>query len=368
MKVSFNYLKEQFSDCAEDYLNDFRPIIASGEFTFGPFVEAFEKKFADYVGVKHVIGTCNGTDALILALKGAGIQPGDEVITVPNTFYATVGAIVACGARPVFVDCDDRYQIDVTKIESVLTQKTKAIVPVHWGGASPDMIAIMALAEKRGLKVVEDACPSVGARIGSKFAGTFGHVNGFSMHPLKPLNVMGDGGMVATNDDQVAQYLRTYQNHGMTDRDHISMWGINSRLQPIQAVVASRVLDQIEDSLAIRNRNTRQLDEGLNGLEDFIRHPLRLAGSREACQLYLVTAKKRDGLVSYLTKNGIEVKVHYPVPLHLQPAAAGLGYKLGDFPMAETQAREIMTIPSHQYVTPDQIDFILEKIRGFYKV
>lgn len=366
MRVKYSYLKEQFAHPMEAYINDLRPLMASGEFTFGPFVEAFEKKFAHYLGVKHAIGTCNGTDALILSLKSLGIKTDDEVITVPNTFYATVGAIVATGATPVFVDCDERYQIDTTKIEKAITSRTKAILPVHWAGCSPDMEAILKIGDRHGLTVVEDACPAVGAKVNGRFAGTFGKVNAFSMHPLKPLNVMGDGGIIVTDDDQIAQWVRTYQNHGMTDRNHISMWGVNTRLQPIQAVVASRVLDTIEELIAARNRNARQLDAGLRDLVDFIHPPERPSGYREVYQLYLVSAKNRNQLADYLIKQGVEAKIHYPIPLHLQKAAVGLGYKRGDFPVSERQADEILTLPAHQYVSSAQIEYIINLIQSFY--
>lgn len=366
MKVKYSYLEEQFSQNVEKYFEDLRPLIASGEFTFGPFVTAFEKKFAKYIGVKHAIGTCNGTDALIICLKSLGIKAGDEVITVPNTFYATVGAIVAVGARPVFVDCDERYQIDANKIEKAITSKTKALLPVHWAGCSPDMEAIVKIANRHGLGVVEDACPATGAKINNRFAGSFGKVNAFSMHPLKPLNVMGDGGIVVTNDDKLAEWIRIYQNHGMVDRDTISMWGINTRLQPIQAVVASRVLDEIEDSIAARNKNAHQLDDGLKNLEKFVFIPKRPDNNREVYQLYQIGVKRRDDLVRYLMDQDIEAKVHYPIPLHLQKAAANLGYRQGSFPVSERQAGELLTLPAHQYITADQIDFMIQKIRDFY--
>ena len=367
MQVKYSYLNEQFAEPMEDYINDLRPLIKSGEFTFGPFVDAFEKKFAKYIGTKHAIGTCNGTDALIMSLRSIGIKSGDEVITVPNTFYATVGAIVAVGAKPVFVDCDERYQIDVSKIESAITPKTRAILPVHWGGCSPDIKTILEIASKHNLEVVEDACPSVGAKVDGKSAGSFGRVNAFSMHPLKPLNVMGDGGIIVTDDDNVAQFIRTYQNHGMTDRDHISMWGINTRLQPIQAVVGSRVLDTMEDIIEIRNRNARQLDEGLSRLEGRIWIPSRPKSNREVYQLYQIGVTNRKEILPYLIEKGIEAKVHYPVPLHLQKAAKSLGHKLGDFPVCERQADEILTIPAHQNVSSEQIDFILNTFYSFYK-
>ena len=365
MRVKYSYLAEQFAN-VEDYFTDLRELVKSGEFTLGPYVDRFEKKFADYIGVKHVISTNTGTDALILALKAAGVKPGDEVITVPNTFFATVGAIVAVGARPVFVDCDDRFQIDASKIEKAMTKLTRVILPVHWAGCPPDMKAIMAIADKHKIAVVEDACPAVGAKVNGRFAGTFGKVNAFSMHPLKPLNVWGDGGMVATDSDEAASFLKLYRNHGMSDRDHIDLWGVNSRLQPVQAIVGMRVLDTIESLIESRIRNARLLDQGLKGLHEFIRTPRRPEGVREVYQLYIACATRRDELVNYLIAHEVEAKIHYPIPLHLQKAAANLGYQKGDFPVCEKQAGEILTIPSHQFITEKQIHHMVELIRSFY--
>ncbi len=339
---------------------------ASGEFTLGPFVEAFEAKFANYVGARHCISTNNGTDALILALKAAGIGPGDEVITVTNTFYATAGAIVAVGARPALVDCDQRFQMDAEKISAAVTKNTRAILPVHWAGASPDMNRILDVAEAHGLTVIEDACPAVGAYVDGKHAGTLGKLGAFSMHPLKPLNVMGDGGMTVTDDDTLARWMRRYRNHGMADRDHIDFWGVNMRLQPFQAIVGSRVLDTVADLVSVRNRNARRLDEGLRELPEFVTVAERWAGNIEAQQLYLACFERRDALLQFLISRGIEAKVHYPVPLHLQKAALGLGYKRGAFPVAEYQADHLITLPAHQFITAEQIDYMLETIREFY--
>ena len=366
MRVPYNYLDKQFANI-DGYFEDLKGLVASGEFTLGPYVDKFEKKFADYIGVKHVISTNTGTDALILALKAAGVKPGDEVITVANTFVATAGAIVAAGARPVFVDSDERYQIDVNLIEKAITSRTRAIVPVHWAGCPCDIEKVVAIAKKHKLKVVEDACPSVGAKINGKSAGTFGDVNAFSMHPLKPLNVWGDGGMIVTDNDEIYSWLKLYRNHGLADRDHVELWGVNSRLQPVQAVVATRLLDEMEWVIEQRIRNTRLLDEGLAGLRDFIRTPKRLKEHREVYQLYLVSATRRNELVKYLIQNEVEVKIHYPIPLHLQNASKIFGYKKGDFPVAEKQADEVMTIPSHQFITPEQIAYTVELIKKFYK-
>lgn len=365
MKVQYSYLDQQFSDF-DAYLPELRKLVSSGEFTLGPFVEAFEKKFAAYIGVKHAIGTNTGTGALILSLKAVGVQPGSEVITVANTFIATAGAIVAVGARPVFVDCDERYQIDVTKIEAAISPNTAAIIPVHWAGASPDLQNILEIANRHGIPIVEDACPSVGATIDGRFAGTFGNVNAISMHPLKPLNVWGDGGVVVTNDDKAAEFLRLYQNHGLLDRNHVEIWGVNERLQPVQAVVGNRLLDTIEDLVEARIRNAQLLDEGLKGLESHIHTPHRPENNREVYQLYLATATHRNELVEFLVTHEIEAKVHYPIPIHLQNAARGLGYKRGDFPVCERLAGEVITLPAHQHITEDQIAYTLESIRQFY--
>jgi aminotransferase EvaB len=370
MRVKYSYLEDQFApDQIEGILREVREeLIPSGEFTLGPFVERFEKKFAAYIGVKHAIGTNTGTGALILALRALGVGHGDEVISVPNTFIATIGAIVAVGARPVFVDVDERYQIDPDRIEAAITPRTKALLPVYWGGCCPDMPRVLEIADRHGLPVVEDACPAVGAQINGRFAGTWGRVSAFSMHPLKPLNVMGDGGIVVTDDDQIATWLRLYRNHGLSDRDHVDLWGVNERTQPFQAIVARHLLDRIEGIIEARNRNARLLDEGLAPLGEFIRTPQRPANHREVYQLYLASATRRDELVAFLVDRGVEVKVHYPIPVHLQAAAKGLNHTRGDFPVSERQAGEVLTIPSHQHLHPEQMAHVVACIREFYGV
>ena len=366
MRVPYNYLPMQFED-SDAIFADWKKLIASTEFTLGPVMEAFEEKFANYVGMKHCIATNNGTDALILAFKSIGLKPGDEAITVCNTFYATVGAIVACGATPVFVDCDERFQIDASKIEVAITPNTKVIVPVHWGGASPDMDAIVAIAAKHNLEIVEDSCMGIGASINGRSPGTYGQVNAYSMHPLKSLNAMGDGGMVVTNDDALASWMRKYRNHGMVDRNHIEFWGVNMRLQPLQAVVVSHGLDDLPRVIEKRNHNAARLDKGLLELAPEVIIPARPEGYKETFALYMGLFEDRDTILAFLIRTGIEAKIHYPVPLHLQKAADALGYKKGSFPVAEIQADKLITLPIHQFVEDDQIDFMIEKIAEFYK-
>ena len=365
MRVPYNYLPMQFQD-NDKIFEDWKKLINTTEFTLGPVMEAFEKKFASYVGMKHCIATNNGTDALILSFKALGLGPGDEAITVCNTFYATVGAIVACGATPVFVDADDRYQIAISKIEAAITEKTKVIVPVHWGGASPDMDAIVKIAKKNNIEIVEDACMGIGASIHGRSPGTFGKVNAYSMHPLKSLNVMGDGGMVVTNDDSIAEWMRKYRNHGMVDRNHIEFWGINMRLQPLQAVVASHGLDELDQVIAKRKYNADRMDKALKQLTPEVSIPHRPEGYLETYALYMPLFEKRDELLKFLIDNEIEAKIHYPIPLHLQQAAESLGYQKCSFPVAEAQADKLITLPTHQFVTDEQIDFILSKIKEFY--
>jgi dTDP-4-amino-4,6-dideoxygalactose transaminase len=213
-KVPYNYLPQQFND-HKLFFELWKPVLETGEFTLGPFVENYEKRFANYVGSKYCIAVNNGTDALILALRALGIQKGDEVITPCNSFYATTGAIVATGATPVFTDVDDRYQIDIEDLEKLINKKTKMILPVHWAGASPDMYKISEIAKNNKLFILEDACMAIGGRIRGKSPGTFSEIGAFSMHPLKSLNVAGDGGMVVTDNIELYDWMKKYRNHGM---------------------------------------------------------------------------------------------------------------------------------------------------------
>jgi len=365
MIVPFNYLPFQFKN-TKIFFKEWKKLIKTSNFTLGPYIQKFENKFSKFIGVKHCISTNSGTDALILALKSLGLKKNDEVITVCNTFYATAGAIVACGAKPVFIDVDERYQIDINKIERAISKKTKIILPVHWGGASPDMEKIMKIARTNNLKVVEDACMGIGAKIKNKNPGSFGEVNALSMHPLKSLNVMGDGGMVVTNNDRIALWLKKYRNHGMIDRDHISDWGVNMRLQPLQAAVAGIELKKVNKIVKKRNENARILDKLLSKIK-YVKIPERKKFYKETFALYMARFKKRDELKSYLIKNGIDVKIHYPIPLHLQKPSKKMGYKKGDFPKAEKQARELLTLPVHQYLNRSQLNFMIKKIENFYQ-
>ncbi len=367
MKVPFNYLPQQFSNLSP-YIHNWRSLAKSSEFTLGPFVKKFENQFAKYIGAKYCVSTNNGTDALILCLKALNIGKGDEVITVCNTFYATAGAIVACGAKPILVDCDDRYQINLNEIEKKINKKTKAIMPVHWGGASPEMSKILKIARKYKIDVIEDACMGIGAKIKGKSPGTFGKINAFSMHPLKSLNVMGDGGMVVTNNKKIFVWLKKYRNHGMISRDKIEFWGVNNRLQPFQAIVASQEMKKIDNVIAKRNRNAKKMDDLLTPIYPNVIIPRRLKGYKETFALYMCLVKRRSALVKYLKKNNIETKIHYPIPLNKQKATKYLKLNQKNFKIGNAQCKKLLTLPIHQYLNKKQISFIGQKIKKFYKL
>lgn len=365
MKVFYNYLPNEFEE-VENIILDWRKLIKSSDFTLGQFVNNFEEKFKNFLDIKHCISTNNGTDALILSLKSLGVGQGDEVITVTNTFYATVGAIVATGATPVLIDSDERFQINTNEIEKNINTKTKAIMPVHWGGASPNMEQVMKIAEKYNLFVVEDACMGIGAIADGKNPGTFGNVNAFSMHPLKSLNVMGDGGLVVTNDDKLAEWMRKYRNHGMIDRDHIEFWGVNMRLQPLQAIVASHRLDELNNTIKKRNENAKYLDDKLKKYTKEIFIPERVPNNVETFALYMGLFKDRDKLRDYLISKNIEVKIHYPIPLHKQKAAKTNCVITDNLLNSEKQANQLLTIPVHQYLDIEHMEYVVENIKKFY--
>lgn len=368
MKVNYNYLPQEFKN-VEYIFSDWQKLIDSTEFTLGSFVEKFENKFKEFVGSDFCVSTNNGTDALILSLKSLGIGKGDEVITVANTFYATVGAIVAVGATPVLVDADERFQIDTSKIQEAISGKTKAVIPVHWGGASPDIKSIKEICDDRQIKMVEDACMGIGAKVQDLNPGTIGQVNAYSMHPLKSLNVMGDGGMVVTNNESLYNWMKKYRNHGMIDRDHIEFWGVNMRLQPLQAIVASHGLDRLEKTITKRNDNAKILDQGLQKLNEFVHLPDRPAGNKETFALYMALFEKRDELVDYLISKQIEVKIHYPVPLHKQKAAMdNCIFDKNNLKNVEYQASKLITLPVHQFLDESHMHYVLENIFKFYGV
>lgn len=365
MKVEFSYLGRQF-DQPDQIFEDLKEFVKTGDFTLGKKLEEFEAKFADFIGVRHAIGVNSGTDALFLSLKSQGIGAGDEVITSAETFIATVGAIVAAGARPVFVDVNDQYEINADLIEKAITKKTKAIMPVWFTGNAPDMSIILRIAEKYGLPIVEDSCCAIDAAIDGKKAGSFGLTGAFSFHPLKNLNVWSDGGMITTNSYKLAAKLKLLRNHGLSSRDEIEIFGFNSRLDTIQAVIALRMIDEVEKITDQRIANARKLDNGFASLSEFIEIPKRRQNVRQVFHLYMVRVKDRDKLLEHCIKNGVEAKVHYPIPLPYQKCCRNLGNNKGDFPKTERDCSSVITFPAHQYLTNGEIQYVVKTVKEFY--
>jgi len=366
MKICYSYLEQQFADI-EPYLDDIRTLVKTGDFTLGKALTEFEVRFAKLLSLPYAVGVGTGTDALMLSLKILGVGPGDEVITVPNTFVATVGAIAMTGAKPVFVDNNEEYTIDVTKIEEAITPHTKAILPVHLTGCPADMPAIWEIAESRRLMIVEDAAQAILASIDGKSVGSWGATAGFSLHPLKNLNIWGDGGIIVMRSEELRDKLRLYRNHGMATRDEIAFWSHNCRLDTLQAVVANRLLSQVHAITDQRIANARRYDQAFSDLEENVRIPPRRPNVKQVFHTYVIRVKDRDRLYLYLNEHGVEAKIHYPIPLHLQKAAAGLGYKKGDFPICEEDCRTILTLPVHQHLRSNEIEYVIDCVRRFYR-
>jgi dTDP-4-amino-4,6-dideoxygalactose transaminase len=353
---------------AEDMLNDIKELLLkTGQFTLGPQVEEFEARFARLCQTKYAIGLNSGTDALFLTLKALGIGHGDEVITPPNSFIATTASIATVDAKPVFVDVNDEYNLNPNLIEGAITPRTKAIMPVHLTGAPADMPKIMDIAKRHNLAVIEDAAQAISASIDGKTVGSFGTTGCFSMHPLKNLNVWGDGGVAVTDSEEMYDRLVLLRNHGLSNRDECDVFAYNSRLDTLQAIVANRLMDDMDDITNARIRNAGIYDKELSRLDDYVAVPPRLSNVRQVFHTYVVQVKNRNDLYKHLLDNGIEAKVHYPVPLHLQKAAAYLGHKEGDFPVCEAQARSIITLPVHQHLTDNQLAYVVDTMRKFYQ-
>ncbi len=364
MKVRYSYLSQQFAKC-DDLWKNLKKFVKTGDFTLGKELLKFEKKFAKLIGTKYAVGVNSGTDAIKLSLKVIGVKQGDEVITAANTFVATVGAICELGAKPVFVDCDDSFCIDVSKIERKITKSTKAIVPVHFTGYMTNMIKLNTIAKKYRIPVVEDACQSILASIKNKNSGTWSNFGAFSLHPLKNINVWSDGGIIVTSNKKYYDYLKLLRNHGLVDRDNVKITGYNSRLDTLQAVVGNWLIPSAKSIAKQRIKNANYFDKAFKNINE-ISIPPRLKDYKIVYHLYMVFAKNRDKLFKYCLKKGIEAKIHYPIPMYRQPAMKFLNHKKGDFPVAERHAKSIISFPCDQHLKKKQMDYIIKIVSEFY--
>jgi dTDP-4-amino-4,6-dideoxygalactose transaminase len=362
MKVPFVNLGLQYQGLKKDILQVFNSMSESGNYVLNSHLQAFEEQFADYCGTKHAIGVGNGTDALFMSFLALGIGHGDEIITAPNSFIATAGAIGTVGAKPVFVDVGDDYNIDPMKIEEAITSKTKAIVPVHLTGRVADMHMISEIAVQHGLPLVEDAAQAVGASYNGRKAGSFGTTGCFSLHPLKNLHVHGDGGMITTDDKGLYNQLLKMRNHGLKNRDECEFWGFNSRLDGIQAAIGSLKLPHLDSW----NQRFREIAAHYTlALVDHVNVPTHEKHEEPVYHRYVIRHPQRDALMDHLTKKGVETKINYPVPLHLQEPALAAGYHKGQFPQTEAQAASILSLPLYPELEESQVDYVIESVKSF---
>jgi len=392
MNIPLIDLKAQYKSISEDLDRVTKEVLSSAGYIMGKNVTEFEREFAEYVGVKHAISVGNGTDALVIALKSLGIGEGDEVITTPFTFFATAETISAVGAIPVFVDVEkDTFNINPSKIEEKITEKTKAIVPVHIFGQSAKMDEINAIAQKHNLKVIEDACQAIGGKYKGRNIGTLGDVACFSFFPTKNLGCAGDGGIIVTDNDDVATIARALRTHGSGENGQKAynllnnineevetvqnaddtvynplkyynyLIGYNTRLDAMQAAILRVKLPHIDEWNNKRREIAKIYDESLKDTD--LVTPFVCEDNTPVYHMYILQSEDREFMLGKLKENGVATGVYYPVPLHLQKVYKNLGYKEGDMPVAEYLSHRTFAIPVYPELTKEQIDYIIESIK-----
>ncbi len=365
LKLNFTDLKIQYKNLESEIKEAINKVLESTQFINGPQVKEIEEKIADYLGAKYAVGVSSGTDALLLSLMAIDLKEGDEVITTPFTFIATAEVISFLKAKPVFVDIDERtYNIDVTKIEEKITDRTRAIIPVHLYGQPADMDEIMAIAKKHNLFVIEDSAQAIGAKYKDKKVCSIGDMGCLSFFPSKNLGAYGDGGMVVTNNEEFYKKLLMLRNHGSEVRYKHKIIGINGRLDTIQAAILLVKLKYIDEwnrnRIKIANRYSENLSKYV--ITPYIKND-RVAVFHQ----YTIRSKERDELIKYLNSNGIPTAIHYPIPLHLQEAFQYLGYKEGDLPVSEKISKDVMSLPMFPEMSEEVQDLVINSIKDFYE-
>ena len=366
IEVPFVALGKQFQYLRKELLDAFDSIGSSGEFIMGSNLLDFENEFSKFIGSDYAIGVANGSDALFLPLKALGIGAGDEVITCPNSFIASAWVIEACNAKPVFVDADFDMNINVDLIEEKITNKTKAILPVHLTGRPANMSSLTEICKKYNLAMIEDCAQAVGAKYNGQSVGTFGDAGGFSLHPLKNLGVLGDGGVITTNSTDLYESLLKLRNHGLINRDECDVWGYNSRLDSIQAKFALIKLAYLNQW----NERFREIAKiYLTSLKDYVICPEDKEHEFSVYHNFVIKVDQsiRDDLMIYLLSKKIETKIHYPIPIHLQKCAKNLKYKEGDFPMVEKFAKEMISLPIYPELTNEQAEVVCFEVLNFMR-
>ncbi len=357
-------LSAEYHAIADEINQAICKVVRQADFILGSDVHLFEQEFAAFCGAEHAVGVDSGTSALELVLRACDIGPGDEVITVANSFIASALAISHAGATPVLVDADSQtYTMDVSGLKKAITTRTKAIVPVHLYGHPADMDPILQIAQQYGLVVIEDACQAHGAKYKGKRVGSLGHAAAFSFYPAKNLGAYGDAGMIVTNDENLAERVRMLRNYGQQEKYHHLIRGHNRRLDTLQAAVLRVKLKYLDTWNAARRQHALLYQQLLEGTE--IVTPTEANFAESVWHLYVVRVKDRDALTSYLVKRRIATGIHYPVPIHLQPAYRDLSYGNGSFPVSERYAEEIASLPMYPELTSSSIEFVADAIREF---
>lgn len=364
-KVRFVDYPQQYRDLKGELDDVFQEIMSGGDFILRKHLKEFENNIADYVGTKYAIGVNSGTDALHLSVLAADFKPGDEVITVAHTFVATVGAIVNCRATPILVDVTDDFNIDVEKIEEVITPRTKGIVPVHLNGHACNMDKIMRLAEKNNLIVIEDAAQSLGAKFKGKKTGSFGLAGIFSFYPAKMLGTAGDGGIVCTNDDNFAHKIRALRDNGRTDSvEVIECYGYCSRLDNLHAAILNTKFKYFPAWVKRRREIANLYNQGLSGISSLQIHPVSNEDYYDVYQNYVIRTEKRDELAQYLRDSGVEVLISWSIPLHKQKALNLSRFRL---PVTEKISSEVLSLPMYPELSNKKVEIVIDIIKKFFK-
>jgi dTDP-4-amino-4,6-dideoxygalactose transaminase len=364
MNVPYTNFAPKNKQIKRELMNAFENVLDSGRYIQGPEVKEFELDFASYSGTKFAAGISNGTCSLKLTLQALDLPSDSEVITAPNSFIASAASIVLAGLKPAFVDAGEDMNMDVDLLEAAINEKTKVIMPVHLTGRPAKMDKIMFLAEKYNLYVLEDAAQAVGAKFKGQRVGSFGTAGSFSLHPLKNLHAYGDAGVVTTNDEKLWTKLSLLKNHGLSDRITCETFSSNCRLDELQASFLRIQLRKLDEW----NEARRSLANNYNtALADVVSVPLENEHEFHVYQTYMIKAHRRDELQSFLRTQGIESIIHYPIPIHLQPAAKSLNHKEGSFPIAEKLSQEILSLPLYPGLSQSDQQFVIEKIHEFYK-
>ncbi len=365
-RVPFLDLASHHAPIRGEILAEIERVIERGEFAGGSFVEEFEKNFAEYCECRYAVGVGSGTEALWLALLAYGVGPGDEVITVPNTFMATAEAITYCGAKPVFVDVgEETCTMDPEGLEDAISFRTKAVIPVHLFGQMADMDAILEIARAHGLPVIEDAAQAHGAEYKGCRAGSLGDAGCFSFYPGKNLGALGEAGAVVTGDRELQEKIRILRDHGQTRKYHHAKVGWNCRMDGIQGAILNVKLPRLEACNERRRLRAAQYDRAFEGMKAVLA-PREAAYARHVYHIYAIRVPERDRVMKCLAGRGVACGIHYPVPIHLQEAYQSLGYGPGAFPVAERAANQLISLPMFPELTADQVEVVVEGVSGAF--